>query len=120
MSISREDLILLNSDAVIAADSFGTAVPINMRRYIYKIHTLNLFNGVNILTVSWGPAGGVTADFETIAHTLINDQYVDPDSLVDNAAPLYIINGTTALVNFLYLTTSAGNMTVTVWYEDGD
>ena len=120
MSIHREDLISLNCAATIAATAFGTAVPIDMRRYIYKIHTLNLFNGVNILTVSWGPAGGVTANFETIAHVLQYDQYVDPeDGVQENALPLYVINGTTELVNFLWLTTSAGNCTVTVWYEDG-
>lgn len=118
--INKASLILLNSDATVAATAFGTAVPINQRRFIYKIHTLNLFNGVNILTVSWGPVAGVTADFEDIGHVLIYDQYVDPeDGIHDNALPLYVINGTTELVNFLWLTTSAGNMTVSIWYEDG-
>ena len=120
--IRREDLTSLNCAATIVATAFGTLVPTNQRRYIYKIHTLNLFAGVNILTVSWGPVAGVTADFETIGHTLVNDQYVDPeDGIQDNALPLYVINGgaATPAVNYLWLTTSAGNCTVTVWYEDG-
>ena len=120
MTINRADLILLPCAATNVATAFGTAVPINQRRYIYKIHTQNLVAGVNTLTVSWGPVAGITANFQTIGHTLLNDQYVDPDVLLDNALPLYIINGTAALVNFLWLTTAVGNCTVTVWYEDED
>lgn len=122
MTIRREDLILVNFDATNAATAFGTAVPTNMRRYYYKIHTLNLVAGVNVLTVSWGPVAGVTADFETIGHVLLNDQYVDPeDGIKEDSLPIYIINGgaATPAVNFLWLTTSVGNCTVSLWYEDG-
>lgn len=118
--IRREDLILVNANAALVAAAIGTAVPANMRRYYYKIHTLNLFAGINIVTVSWGPVAGITANFETIGHTLVNDQYVDPeDGIKEDSLPLYIIDGGTTAVNFLWLTASAGNCTVSLWYEDG-
>lgn len=122
MSIHREDLILVNGTAVLAAAAtLGTIVPVDKRRYYYQIHTVNMFNGVNILTISWGTVLAITAAFETIAHVLQYDQYTYPiDGIKEDSLPLYVIDGEAAAVNYLWIAASAGDIEVSLWYEDGD
>ena len=93
----------------------GTAASADLRRYIYKIHTNNLFNGVNELTISRGTALAAVTEIDTISHVLIRDQWLDPVELKVDSAPLYILEAG----EYLWLTASAaGNIDTTIWYED--
>jgi hypothetical protein len=73
-----------------------SAIPMNMKRYIYKIRATNLFAGPNILTIAAreNTAGVfITRIVDRIHFAMIDDQITDPDELHEDSAPLYTIDG---------------------------
>jgi len=103
-----------------AVANYGSAIPAGMNRYIYRIKAINLFNGANLLTVTKQENGAVIAAVvDYIQAALQYDTWVDPDNLLEGAAPLYIIGGAGAGgASFIRLLAAAGTVNVTVWYED--
>jgi hypothetical protein len=97
-----------------AYQSLGTAIPANMRRYIYRIKTVNLIAGLNELTLARGPAASeVAVDYLPAATQ--NEVYIDPDELKEDSAPIYIFEAGDANIRVI---TDNGNMRVFVIYAD--
>jgi len=110
----------------------GSAIPQNMRRAIYKIKATNLFAGPNLLTLgkreNWVAAATVVVDY--IQAVLQYDIWDSPDELKEDSAPLYIVEGaiasaadatwgvTTGPSHVRAVCGAAGQMYLTLWYED--
>lgn len=97
--------------------AFGSAVPANMRRYIYKIKTANQFAGPNQLQFGHqtAPAAGVILDY--IEHAVQYDMWNDPDELREDALPIYILPAGSRPWG---LASAAGNIRVYIEYEDSE
>jgi len=109
--------VLGTIDNTVGGIAFGTVVPANMRRYIYKIKTVNQFNGANQLQFGHqtAPAAGVIVDY--IDHVLIHDMWNDPDELKEDSLPIYIIPAGSQLWG---LASAAGDIYVYIEYEDSE
>ena len=73
-----------------AGVAFGTVVPANMRRYIYKIKTANQFAGPNQLQFGYKPTGAAVI-LDYIEHANQYDMWNDPDEVKEDSAPIYIL-----------------------------
>jgi len=97
-----------------AYQSLGTAIPANMRRYVYRIKTVNQIAGLNELTLARGPAAAeVPIDY--IAAVTQNEVYIDPDELKEDSAPIYIFEAADTNIRVI---TDNGNMRVFIIYAD--
>lgn len=99
-----------------AGVAFGSEVPANMRRYIYKIKTANQFAGANQL--SFGHQTDVPAEviLDYIEHATQYEMWNDPDDLKEDALPIYIIPGGSQP----YGITDNGDCYVYIEYEDAE
>lgn len=102
-----------------APANIGTAVPQNMRRYIYRIKATNIFAGVNLLTLSKQENGVVLAPIDYVQSVLFGDVFPDPDELKEDSAPLYIVEGGGAGgASYLRAVATAASVLLTFWYVD--
>jgi len=103
-------------DNTVGGISFGTTVPANMRRYIYKIKTANQFAGANQLQFGHSTAAvGTILDY--IEHAVQYDMWNDPDDLREDALPIYILPAGTRPWG---LASAAGDIYVYIEYEDAE
>lgn len=119
MPFKREELRHITATAAAGAAALmteSTVASANMRRYIYRIKTVNEFDGANMLSLNRGSATVVGALIDKIAHALQYDMWPDPDELKEDSAPLYILEAAEGL----WLSTSAGDCQVTIWYVDAE
>lgn len=119
MPLKREELQHISATAAAGAAALmagSTVAPANMRRYIYRIKTVNEFAGANTLTLNRGSATVVGALIDEIAHATQYEMWTDPDDLKEDSAPLYILEAAEGL----WLSTDAGNCQVTIWYLDAE
>lgn len=112
-----------------AEQSVGLGVPINHRRFIYRVRITNQFAGDNVLSLGKRenivlPAG-VTTPLDTYDLTVPGDEIKDPESLREDALPLFIVDGpllqaagVAQTASWLRAQTSAGNAALTIWYCD--
>ena len=104
------------TDAILG-NAFGNHVPANMRRYIYKIKTVNQFNGANRLEFGYeddaDPAVQHILDY--IDHALIHDMWNDPDEITEHSLPIYILPAGSQPWG---RASAAGDIDVYILYED--
>ena len=100
-----------------AGVAFGSHVPANMRRYIYKIKTANQFAGANQLQFGHQTAAPANVILDWIEHAVQYDMWNDPDDLREDALPIYIVP---AGSQFYGIASAAGNIMVYVLYEDSE
>lgn len=97
-----------------AYQSLGTAIPANMRRYVYRIKTVNQLAGLNELILARGPAAAeVPIDYLPAATE--NEVYIDPDQLKEDSSPIYIFEAVDANIRVM---TDNGNMRVFIIFAD--
>lgn len=99
---------------IAAYQSLGTAIPANMRRYVYRIKTVNLLAGLNELTLARGPAASEVA-IDYLPAATENEVYIDPDELKEDSAPIYIFEAADTNIRVI---TNNGNMRVFIVYAD--
>lgn len=117
----RKDALRTEVATITTADAdVGSAVPQNMRRYIYRVKANNQHNGANLLTLGKRENGaGATTTIDYLQMTSHYETLTDPDELKEDAAPLYIVEGKGASGNsYLRAVTDNGNAYLTIWYED--
>jgi len=115
--INKRGLQTQQATATTGDAVFGTEVPSNMRRYIYKIKTSNQFAGANQLEIGYSDDDGAThTTLDYIDHATQYEMWCDPDNPTENSLPLYIIPAD----NKLFLTTDNGNVEVYIEYEDSE
>lgn len=118
--IDKKGLQIQPATATTGDAVFGTAVPANMRRYIYKIKTANQYGGANQLEIGYSDDDGAThTTLDYIEHSNQYDMWNDPDTLTEDALPIYIIPYH-ADGNKLFLTTDNGDVEVYIEYEDSE
>jgi len=97
-----------------AYQSLGSAIPANMRRYVYRIKAVNQFAGNNMLNLARGPAAAEVV-IDHIQAATQYETYIDPDELKEDSAPLYIFEAVDANIRVM---TNNGNMDVLIIYAD--
>ena len=98
-----------------AGVAFGSHVPADMRRYIYKIKTANQFAGANQLQFGHQTAVPAIVILDWIEHALQYDMWNDPDEVHDDSLPIYIIPAGSQPYG---IASAAGNIMVYLLYED--
>ena len=77
---------------VAAGNVVVTAVPVNMRRYIYKLKVNNEFAGANELIFGYSADNGVTlTELDRIPFAVVGGIWNDPDEITEHSLPIYII-----------------------------
>ena len=90
--LKREELREATATITAAGDDIGSAVPAGYRRYVYRIKTHNLFVGINVLSFRSNPGvPPVVTVLDYFNHLALNDEVADPDDLLEDSAPLYVI-----------------------------
>jgi len=119
--LNRDDLKTTVATVTTADANVGSAIPQNMRRFIYAIKAINLHTAANLLTL------GKRENGEAVTTTTIDDiqfstQYEtqkDPDELKEDSAPLYIVEGKGATGDsYLRAVVGSGTAYLTIWYID--
>jgi len=105
----RSALTPTTAVAALGGTNIGTAVPADHRRYVYSIKTENQFAGPNVLTLS---VGAVNVD--VIFHLALGDMREDPEVLLENSLPIYILEAAEQLVG----TPDAGDCFVKILFVD--
>lgn len=118
--LNRDDLKTEVATIGAADANVGSAIPQNMRRFIYAIKAINIFNGANLLTIGKRENGaGATTIIDYVQAANQYDIWKDPDELKEDSAPLYIVEGAGA-AGASYLRAEAGGASFyfTIWYID--
>lgn len=110
----------------VADANIGTPIPSLMKRVIYKMKWENEFAGVNLLTLGKRENGaGATTVIDYGRAIAQYDAFIDPDSLHEDSAPLYTIDGPPDTADPTYVGTSyiraqatGASIFLTLWYED--
>ena len=104
-------------DDTVGGIAFGSHVPANMRRYIYKIKTANQFAGPNQLSFGHQTAAPAEVILDYIEHATQYEMWNDPDDLSEDALPIYIIPAGSQPWG---LASAAGDIYVYIEYEDAE
>jgi hypothetical protein len=119
--MNRDDL-KTTFQAITAVDALvGSAVPENMRRFIYKIKAQNTSAGAAELTIGKRENGaGATTVVDQINFAVPSENWLDPEELKEDSMPLYIIEGKGSTGDsYLYAAMDAGNTcNLIIWYID--
>ena len=118
--LNRDDLKTEVATVGAADGNVGSAIPQNMRRFIYAIKATNIFAGANLLTIGKREnAAGATTIIDYVQAATQYETWKDPDELKEDSAPLYIIEGAGA-TGASYLRAEAGGASfyLTIWYID--
>lgn len=117
--INRDDLKTEVATITTADANVGSAIPANMRRFIYAIKAINLHTGANLLTIGKREDGASpTTTIDYVQFATQYETWKDPDELKEDAAPLYIVEGKKTSDSYLRAVTDSGNCYLTIWYLD--
>ena len=118
--LNRDDLKTELATVGIADADVGSAIPQNMRRFIYAIKATNIFNGANLLTLGKRENGvGVTEIIDYVQAATQYETWKDPDELLEDSAPLYIVEGAgTTGASYLRAEAGGASFYLTIWYID--
>lgn len=97
-----------------AYQSLGSAIPANMRRYVYRIKAVNQHGAANMLNLARGPALAEVV-IDHIQAATQYETYIDPDEFKEDAAPIYIFEAVDANIRVL---TDNGDMDVFIIFAD--
>ena len=92
--LKRDDIKTTVATVTTADANVGSAIPQNMRRFIYRIKAINIHTGANLLTLGKREDGaGVTTTIDYVQFATQYEIFPDPDELKEDSAPLYVIEG---------------------------
>jgi hypothetical protein len=115
------DELRTQEGAVTTADAnFGSAIPQNMKRCIYRVKVQNEYDGANLLTLGKRENGaGATTTVDVFQSALQYDIFTDPEQLQENSEPLYEVGGKGDTGDsYVRAVTDNGNAYLTIWYVD--
>jgi len=118
--LNRDDLKTEVATIGAADVDVCSAIPANMRRFIYAIKAINIAAVANLLTLGKRENGaGATTIIDYVQAATQYETWKDPDELKENSAPLYTIEGAGA-AGASYLRAEAGvaSFYLTIWYID--
>ena len=115
---------LITAKVTIAGDdtyeNLASAIPVNLRRYVYKIKVIKDSGGAaSLITIAdrLGTAAETEKDLWYL--TTSYDTLVDPDELKEDSAPLYIFEGSSSTEDrYIRVKSTLLGVIVTVWYCD--
>ncbi|MBA7669594.1 hypothetical protein ES703_77725 [subsurface metagenome] len=117
--LNRDDLKTEVATIGIAEADVGSAVPANMRRFIYAIKAINILNAANLLTLRKVENAAAVETIDYVQAAAQYDMWKDPDELLEDSAPLYIIEGAGAAgASHLRAIAGGASFYLTIWYID--
>lgn len=118
--INNDELQTVVATVTTADANVGSAIPANMKRFVYRVKMINLFAGANLLTLGKREDGaGATTTLDYFQAATQYEGQADPDELQENAAPLYSVGGKGDTGDsYLRAVTDNGNAYLTIWYID--
>ena len=119
--VKREGLQTLTQTITTSEANVGAKVPQNMRRYIYRVKTVNKYNGANELTLGSKLGAAATATLDKVQHAVQYDTWVDPDDVLEDSLPILILEGSTSAADrYLRGVTDNGDCELTILYVDAE
>jgi hypothetical protein len=123
--INRDELKTVTGAVAAVAAAFGTNVPANQRRFIYKVKFINP-GAAQTLSLGKFENGVVLVPMDVISSPVgAGETIIEPEELRLDSAPLYVITGppapngvAPATTSQLRVVTSVGAGTLTVTYID--
>ena len=101
-------------------ENLATAIPQNIRRYVYKIKIIKDSGGAaSLITIAdrLGTAAETEKDLWYLATPY--ETLVDPDELKEDSAPLYIFEGSSSTADrYIRVKSTLLGVIVTIWYCD--
>jgi len=117
--LNRDDLKTEVATVGIAEADVGSAIPTNMRRFIYAIKAINIAAVANLLTLRKVEDGGAAETIDYVQAAVQYDMWKDPDELKEDSAPLYVIEGAGAVgASHLRAVAGVASFYLTIWYID--
>jgi len=98
----------------------GSAIPVNMRRYIYRVKVQDDSGAPNLVELQSLLVGGVPVVVDQYRLAVADETYVDPDELKEDALPIYIIPGSTTVAARNLRAVGTGNASILLEYEDSE
>ncbi len=118
----REELTEVTLTATTAEANLGTAVPQNMKRYIYRVKVVNKHTVANELTLGHRLGSASTTTLDKYQCSVQYETQVDPDEIKEDSLPIHEgvvgkLSGTDE--RYLRVVTDNGDMEITILYADG-
>ena len=99
----------------------GSAVPVNMRRYIYRVKVQDDSGAPNLVELKSLLTGAAAVVVDQYRLAVADETYVDPDALKEDALPIYIVEGSTSAAVVRHLrVVGTGNASILLEYEDSE
>jgi len=108
--------------AVTAVEAdIGSAIPVNMRRYIYRVKVQDDSGAPNLVELKSQLTGAAAVVVDQFRLAVADETYVDPDELKEDSLPIYIITGSTSALVVQHLrAVGTGNASLLIEYEDSE
>ena len=100
-------------------ENIGTAIPLNMRRYIYSIKLINANTTTNKITIA--DRLGVAAETEKDIFYLVTsyETLIHPDELKEDSSPIYIFEASSSTADrYIRVKATTLGAIITIWYTD--
>jgi len=115
---------LITAKVTIAGDdtyeNLASAIPVNLRRYVYKIKVIKDSGGAaSLITIA--DRLGTAAETEKDLFQLVvpYDTWNDPDELKEDSAPLYIFEGSSSTADrYIRVKATTLGAIITIWFCD--
>ena len=115
---------LITAKVTIAGDdtyeNLASAIPVNLRRYVYKIKVIKDSGGAaSLITIAdrLGTAAETEKDLWYL--TTPYETLVDPDELKETSSPLYIFEGSSSAASrYIRCKATTLGAIITIWYAD--
>lgn len=101
-------------------ENLATAIPQNMRRYVYRIKAIKDGGGAASL-ITLADKLGAFGETEKDLWWLVvpYDTWNDPDEITENSSPLYIFEGSSSTASrFIRCKATTLGAIITIWYCD--
>lgn len=101
-------------------ENLASAIPQNMRRYVYKVKVIKDSGGAASLITIADRLGTATETEKDLWYlTTPYETLVDPDELKEDSAPLYTFEGSSSAANrYIRVKSTLLGVIVTIWYVD--
>ena len=101
-------------------ENLASAIPVNLRRYVYKIKVIKDSGGAaSLITIAdrLGTAAETEKDLWYL--TTPYETIVDPDEVKEDSLPLYIFEASSSAASrYIRVKSTLSGVIVTIWYCD--
>jgi len=119
--IDKRGLQSVRFDVTAVEADIGSAIPVNMRRYIYRVKVQDDSGAPNLVELKRLLTGAAAVVVDQFRLAVADETYVDPEELKEDALPIYIVTGSTSAAVVQNLrAVGTGNASLLLEYEDSE